>query len=131
MENQIDLKKEIHFVLDYRSNPNGIGTIFFNKKEKHRKILITDGDTGPKDMETACKEIKPEFWPNAVIHIPLDNQFWNIANQCLGAILVSNEVAYVSDSEMANECPDLVCDQSQNLFLIQNWLIARGIKGIL
>lgn len=131
MENQIDLKKEIHFVLDYRSNPNGIGTIFLDEVGAHRKILITDDDTGPKDMEEARKQIKPEALPDSVIHIPLHNQFWDVANQCLGAVLVSYYVAYVSDSELANECPDLVCDPSQNLFLIQNWLKARGIKGIL
>ena len=131
MENKIDLKNEIHYVVDYRSMANSLGSIFLDKVGGNRQLLITDQDVGPKDMKEAHEQIKPEALPDDVIHIPLDNQFWDVVNQTLGAILVSHYVAYVSDSELAGQYPELVCDPRQHLFLIQDWLKARNIKGIL
>ena len=131
MENKIDLSNEIHYVVDYRSCTNSLGSIFLDKVGGNRQLLITDQDVGPKDMEEARNKIKPEALPDDVIHIPLDCQFWDVVNQTLGAILVSHHVAYVSDPEMVNDYPDLVCDPRQHLFLIQDWLKARKIEGIL
>jgi hypothetical protein len=127
----IDLNKEIHFVVDYRSCPNSIGTIFFDEVQGFQKSLVTDMDCGPKDLEEARNEIDPEFLPHDVIYIPLDNEFYKLREQCLGAILATHRVSYVVDSEMAYEFPELVCDASQNLFTIQSWFEMRNITGVL
>jgi len=127
----IDLNKEIHFVVDYRSCPSGIGTIFFDEAQGFQQSLVTDMDCGPKDLESAREVIDPEFLPHDVIHIPLDNEFYQIREQCLGAILATHRVSYVVDSEMAYEFPELVCDASQNLFTIQAWFEMRNITGVL
>lgn len=140
MGNTINLKNEIHYVVDfhircrYNSLLNSLGSIFLDEVGGNRQILITDQDLGPKNMEEAKKVFKPDSLPNDVIHIPLDNQFWDIVNQTLGAILVSHHVKYVVDSELAFEYPELTDpDGGQNtwIFTIQNWLKARDIKGIL
>ena len=134
MENQINLKKEIHFVVDYRSCPSGLGSIFLDEVGGHKQILITDQDCGPKDMAAAKETFNPDAMPDFIAHIPLDNQFWDVVNQCLGAILVSHYVKYVYDTELAAECPELTDpDGGDNkcIFTIQNWLKARNIKGLL
>ena len=134
MENQINLKSEIHYVVDYRSCPNSLGSIFLDEVGGNRQLLITDQDVGPKNIEEAKETFNPENIPNAVIHIPLDNQFWDVVNQTLGAILVSYHVKYVVDSELAYEHPEFTdTDGGKDtwIFTIQNWLKARGIKGIL
>jgi hypothetical protein len=131
MENQINLKNEIHYVVDYRSCPSGLGSIFLDEEGGHKQILITDQETGPKDMAAAKETFNPDAMPDYVDHIPLNNEYWDIVNQTLGAILATNRVAYVVDTELALELPDFVADETQSIFLIQNWLAARGIKGIL
>ena len=131
MENQINLIDEVHFVVDYRSCPSGIGTIILDDICGHDKILITDMDCGPKDMAEAKETFNPEAMPQFVDHIPLNNEYWDVRQQCLGAILATHRVAYVIDTELAAEVPDLVTDKTQSIFLIQNWLKARGIEGIL
>ena len=131
MNNNIKLSNEIHFVVDYRSCPSGIGSIFLDEVGGHKQILITDAECGPKDMAAAKETFNPDAMPDFVDHIPLGSQFWDILNQCLGAILVSTHVAYVVDTELAAELPDFVADETQSIFLIQNWLAARNIKGIL
>ena len=131
---QIDLQKEIHYVVDYRSCPNSLGSIFLDEVGGHRQILITDQDVGPKNIEEARETFNPDHLPDTVIHIPLDNQFWDVVNQTLGAILVSHHVKYVVDSELAYEHPELTDpDGGQNtwIFTNQNWLKVRDIKGIL
>ena len=133
MENKINLSNEIHYVVDYRTCPSSLGSIFLDEVGGHRRILITDQDVGPKDMAEAMR-YDPDFLPNSVIHIPLDNQFWDVANQCLGAILVSHHVKYVVDSELSYEYPELTDPAGGEktwIFTIQNWFQARGIKGIL
>lgn len=127
----IDLNKEIHFVVDYRSCPNGIGTIFFDEEHGSKTSLVTDMDCGPKDLAEAQEVMNPEAMPDYVDYIPLGNEFWKIREQCLGAILATHRVSYVVDSEMAYEFPELVCDKSQNLFTIQAWLKMRNIQGVL
>ena len=131
MENQINLSNEIHFVIDYRSCPSGIGTIFMDEVESSETYLITDPDCGPKDLAQAQETIRPEAMPNQVIYIPIEDEYWDVRQQCLGAILATHRVAYVVDTELAAEVPDLVADKKQSIFLIQNWLKARDIKGIL
>jgi len=127
----INLNKEIHFVVDYRSCPNGIGIIFFDEEQGFKKSLVTDMDCGPKDMAEAREVINPDSLPDYVDHIPLDNEFHHVREQCLGAVLATHRVAYVVDSEMAYEFPELVCDASQNLFTIQAWFEMRNITGVL
>ena len=134
MENKINLKKEIHYVVDYRSCPNSLGSIFLDEVGGNRRLLISDQDIGPKDIEEAKATFNPDHIPDAVIHIPLDNQFWDVVNQTLGAILVSYHVKYVVDSELASDYPELTDNDGGNnkwIFTIQNWLEARNIKGIL
>lgn len=134
MKNQINLEDEIHYVVDYRSFPLSLGSIFLDKVGGNRQILITDQDVGPKDMAEAKEKFNPDHLPDTVIHIPLDNQFWDVINQTLGAILVSHYVKYVYDSELAYEYPELTDpDGGKNkyIFTIQNWLKARDIKGLL
>tara|TARA_B000000557_G_C20730805_1_gene424210 strand:- start:275 stop:664 length:390 start_codon:yes stop_codon:yes gene_type:complete len=127
----IDLNKETHFIIDYSSNACCIGIIYENKESNSTTMMVTDLDCGPMDMAEA-KEI---FWddsvPDHVIHIPLNNEFHQVREQCLGAILASHYVSYVVDSEMAYEFPSLVCDASQNLFTLQAWFKMRNITGIL
>ena len=130
----ITLQKEIHYVVDYRSCPSSLGSIFLDEAGGHRQLLITDQDVGPKDMAEATETFNPDHLPNDVIHIPLDNQFWDVVNQTIGAILVSHHVKYVVDSELAGDYPELIDpDGGKNswIFTIQNWLEARNIKGIL
>jgi hypothetical protein len=134
MENKINLSNEIRYVVDYRSCPSGLGSIFLDEVGGNKQILITDQDTGPKDMSEAKETFNPDSMPDFVDHIPLDSQFWDIINQCLGAILVSHHVKYVIDSELAYDCPDLTDPDggdNKTIFTIQNWLKARDIKGIL
>ena len=131
MENQINLSNEIHFVVDYRSCPSGLGTIFFDEEQGSKKSLVTDMDCGPKDMAEARELINPDYLPDYVDYIPLGNEFHEVREQCLGAILATHRVAYVVDTELAYELPDFVADEKQSVFLIQNWFAARGIKGIL
>lgn len=134
MENKINLSNEIHYVVDYRSCPSGLGSIFLDEVGGNKQILITDQDTGPKDMTEAKETFNPDSMPDFVDHIPLDSQFWDVVNQTLGAILVSHHVKYVIDSELAYDCPDLTDPDggdNKTIFTIQNWLKARDIKGIL
>ena len=134
MENQINLSNEIHYVVDYRSCPSSLGSIFLDDVGAHRQILITDQDVGPKDMAEAKETFNPDHLPDAVIHIPLDNQFWDVVNLTTGAILVSHHVKYVVDSELAYEYPELTDPDGGEktwIFTIQNWLKARDIKGLL
>ena len=134
MASQINLQKENHFVVDYRSCPSGIGTIFFSEEQGFKKSLVTDMDCGPKDIAEARETMNPDYLPDYVDYIPLDNEFWKIKEQCLGAILATHRVSYVVDSELAHEHPELTdSDGGQNtwIFTIQNWLKARDIKGIL
>ena len=127
----IDLNKEIVFVVDYTSNAACIGMIHEDVESGSTKTMVTDLDCGPMDME----EAKQIFWeddlPDHVIHIPLDNEFHHVREQCLGAVLATHRVAYVIDTEMAYEFPELVCDASQNLFTIQAWFEMRNITGVL
>ena len=134
MENTINLSNEIHYVVDYRSCPSGLGSIFLDEVGGNKQILITDNDCGPKDMAEAKETFNPDSMPDYVDHIPLDNQFWDVVNQCLGAILVSHHVKYVYDTELAGEYPELTDPdggENKSIFTIQNWLEARGIKGLL
>jgi len=88
-------------------------------------------DCGPKDMAEAREVMNPDSLPDYVDYIPLGNEFWEVREQCLGALLATHRVAYVVYTELAAEAPDLVTDQTQRIFLIQNWIKARGIEGIL
>ena len=127
----INLQKEIHYVVDYKSCPSSLGSIFLDDVGGSRQLLITDQDVGPKDLTEAKETFNPDHLPDDVIHIPLDNQFWDVVNQTLGAILVSHYVKYVVDSELSYEYPELTDpDAGENtwIFTIQNWLKSGGSR---
>jgi len=122
----IKLDSSTYFVIDYRSCPSGIGTIYFSSG---RSVLVTEGDCGPKDMDEARAVIKEEFLPTEVCSIPFSmGEFWDEGNLELGKILVRNDVQYVVDSELAYEFEDLVESFDQRAFTVQNWFKIRGIK---
>ena len=123
-----DLNKTNHFVVDYRSCPTGIGTIFL---DNGKRILVTDMESGPKDMEEARSSLNPEHLPDSVIHIPLDSEYYDIADQVLGAILVTHRVVHVVDTELAHDYPELTFVKSLNLFTSMTWLEGRGVGGLL
>jgi len=122
----IKLDSSTYFVIDYRSAPSGIGTIYFSSG---RSILVTEGDCGPRDMDEARDQIKEEFLPSEVCSIPFSmGEHWDEGNLELGKILVRNDVQYVVDSELAYEFEDLVESMDQRVFTIQNWFKIRNIK---
>ena len=122
----IKLDSSTHFVIDYRSCPSGVGTIYFSSG---RSVLVTEGDCGPKSMDEARAMIKEEFLPTEVCSIPFSmGEFWDEGNLELGKILVRNDVQYVVDSELAYEFEDLVESFDQRVFTIKSWLKIRGIK---
>tara|TARA_B100001059_G_C17301758_1_gene317732 strand:+ start:32 stop:412 length:381 start_codon:yes stop_codon:yes gene_type:complete len=122
----IKLDSSTYFVIDYRSAPSGIGTIYFSSG---RSILVTEGDCGPRDMDEARDQIKEEFLPSEVCSIPFSmGEHWDEGNLELGKILVRNDVQYVVDSELAYEFEDLVESMDQRVFSIQNWFKIRNIK---
>ena len=122
----IKLDSSTYFVIDYRSAPSGIGTIYFSSG---RSILVTEGDCGPRDMDEARDQIKEEFLPSEVRSIPFSmGEHWDEGNLELGKILVRNDVQYVVDSELAYEFEDLVESMDQRVFTIQNWFKIRNIK---
>ena len=127
MENQnnVDLKYNRYFKIDYRSNPSGIGTVVYPSGDS---ILITDSSFGPKDMEAAVSEIKEEYLPSSVNHIPFDmGVYWKEGQGALEAILKTHDVQYVIDSELAYENTDLVQDLNQWLFTLENWIKCRSL----
>jgi len=134
--NKINLKNEIHYLVDYRSPPSGFGALVVNseedRKEDSKTYLITSPEVGPEDMEKAKECIKPEYLPDRIIHIPINESFYELADQFLGAILVSKGVKYVVDSELSWEYPELTAgDSNAWIFTLKNWLKAREIKGIM
>lgn len=123
---EIKLDSSTYFVIDYRSAPAGIGTIYFSSG---RSILVTEGDCGPKDMDEARAMITEEFLPSEVCCIPFSmGEYWDEGNLALGKILFDNDVHYVVDSELAYEFEDLVESMKQHAFTIQSWFKIRGIK---
>lgn len=120
-----DLLNSTYFTIDYRSPPTGIGSINF---ENGDEILVTELDSGPKDMEEAKKYIKEEYWPTAVNHIPFNmGQYWKEGQAALNAILYTHKVKYVIDSELAYECKELVENLDHHVFTLENWIKARII----
>ena len=113
----IKLDSSTYFVIDYRSAPSGIGTIYFSSG---RSVLVTEGDCGPKNMDEAKECIKEEFLPSEVCNIPFSmGEQWDEGNLELGKILVRNDVQYVIDSELAYEFESLVESFDQRAFTIQ------------
>ena len=88
-----DLHTTTWYNPDYRSWPSGIG---FIHKPDGTEILISDSECGPKNMQEAKKEIKPEFLPTAVEHIP--GEFWK-HRKTFGKILRKHGVTHVLDVE--------------------------------
>lgn len=122
----IKLDSSTYFVIDYRSAPSGVGTIYFSSG---RSILVTEGDCGPRDMDEARDKIEEEFLPSEVCSIPFSmGECWDEGNLELGKILVENDVQYVVDSELAYEFEDLVENIDQCVFTIESWFKIRGIK---
>ena len=125
----IQLDSSTHFVVDYRSAPMGIGTIFFSTG---RNILVTESSCGPKDMKEAIVLIKEEYLPTEVANIKFDmGENWDEGNLALGKILCQNDVQYVVDSELAYEFESLTENMHQRVFTIQNWLKLRNLKEAL
>jgi len=126
MENKIDLTYSTYFVIDYRSLPSGIGTIFYPSGDN---ILVTESGSGPKDMEAARKTIREEHLPSSVDHIPFSmGEHWEAGQAALEAILKTHNVTYVIDSELSCEAEDLVEDPVRaidHLFTINNWIKVR------
>ena len=122
----LKLDSSTYFVIDYRSAPSGVGTIYFSSG---RSVLVTEGDCGPKNMDEARAMIKEEFLPTEVCSIPFSmGEHWDKGNLELGKILVKNDVQYVIDAELAYEFEDLVESFDQRAFTVKNWFKIRGIK---
>jgi hypothetical protein len=92
----MDLSKTTWYNPDYRSNPAGIG---FIHKVDGSEILITDAHCGPKNMEEAREDFKPEHVPTAVEHLP--GEFWDLRKDFF-KILKKHGVMYVVDYEHHN-----------------------------
>lgn len=121
-----DLLNSTYFNIDYRSPSSGIGHINFEDGEV---ILVTELDSGPKDMEEAKKYIKEEYLPTAINHIPFSMmEFWNEGKEALKAILITHQVKYVIDSELAYERKDLVENLDYHVFTLKNWFKARSVN---
>ena len=116
-----------YFRIDYRSPPSGIGHINY---EGGDVVLVTEADSGPKDMEGARKVFREEYLPSSIDHIPFSmGEYWEEGQMALKAILCTHRVSYVIDSELAYEYPELVDDKEYHMFTLQNWLKARGINS--
>ena len=122
-----NLKSSTSFQIDYRSIPSGIGHINY---EGGDVVLVTEADSGPKDMEGARKVFKEEHLPSSIDHIPFSmGEYWDEGQAALKAILCTHRVDYVIDSELSFEFPDLVEDMEYHIFTLKNWLKARGIDN--
>ena len=121
-----DLLNSTYFRIDYRSIPSGIGHINY---ESGDVVLVTESDTGPKDMEEARKVFREEYLPSSVDHIPFSTgEHWDAGQLALEAILKTHDVKYVIDSELSYESgEDLVEDMEYHLFTLENWMKARKI----
>ena len=91
--NKTDLKTTTWYNPDYRSWPSGIG---FIHKPDGTEILISDSECGPKNMDEAKQEIKPEYLPTAVEHIP--GEFWENKTTFFN-ILKKHGVTHIVDHE--------------------------------
>lgn len=78
---------------DYRSPPSGLGYIH---KPDGTEILVTDTECGPKNMEEAKQDFKPDHLPSAVEHIP--GEFWE-NRETFGNILKKHGVTHILDIE--------------------------------
>ena len=121
-----DLLNSTYFRIDYRSIPSVIGHINY---ESGDVVLVTESDTGPKDMEEARKVFREEYLPSSVDHIPFSmGEHWDAGQLALEAILKTHDVKYVIDSELSYESgEDLVEDMEYHLFTLENWMKARKI----
>mgnify|MGYP003654875289 FL=1 len=114
----INLKDHIYFNIDHRSLPSGIGHIVFPNDDT---ILVTDEGCGPKDMSEAAQQIKEEFLPKSVSHIPFDiSEHWEVGQAALSTILERYDVEYVYDSEMDSQYND-----GNTTFTLDQWLEMR------
>ena len=92
----MDLSTTTWYNPDYRSCPSGIGYIH---KVDGSEILITDAHCGPKNMEEAKEDFKPEYVPAAVEHLP--GEFWDFREEFF-EILKKHGVTHVVDYEYHN-----------------------------
>ena len=121
-----NLLNSTYFQIDYRSLPSGIGHINY---ENGDVVLVTESDSGPKDMECARKVIREEYLPSSIDHIPFSmGEYWEAGQAALEAILETHNVKYVIDSELSYEVEEeLVEDMEYHIFTLQNWLKAREV----
>ena len=89
----MDLSTTTWYNPDYRSCPSGIGYIH---KPDGSEILITDAHCGPKNLEEAKEDFKPEHVPAAVEH--LSGEFWDLRKDFF-KILEKHGVTHVVDYE--------------------------------
>ena len=123
MENKIDLEHSTHFVIDYRSPPSGIGTIFYPSGDT---ILVTEKDSGPRDMEAAKLMLIESALPSCIDNIPFSmGDHWEAGQLALEAILKTHNTEHVIDCELAYEREDLVEDMGNHIFTLNNWIEAR------
>jgi len=92
----INLNTTTWYNPDYRSWPSGIG---FIHKPDGTEILISDSECGPKNIEEAKKEIKPDHLPSAVEYIP--GEFWENKPTFFN-ILKKHGVTHIVDYENHN-----------------------------
>ena len=92
----MDLSTTTWYNPDYRSAPSGIG---FIHKSDGSEILITDAHCGPKSIEEAKEDFKPEYLPTAVEH--LSGEFWDLREDFF-EILKKHGVTHVVDYENHN-----------------------------
>tara|TARA_B100000035_G_scaffold254507_1_gene224067 strand:+ start:604 stop:996 length:393 start_codon:yes stop_codon:yes gene_type:complete len=120
MSDKIDTSGSTTFHIDYRSPPSGIGNI---TTKDGKNILITEIDCGPKDMDQAKQFIKEEYWPDEVIHIPIESGInWQLARSTLINVLDEQEVEYVYDSELYYELYDDYDSPNACIFTLKNWI---------
>ncbi len=125
MENKINLECSTYFVIDYRSLPSGIGTIF---SSSGATILVTENDSGPRHMEAAKLILIESALPTRIDNIPFSmGEHWEAGQLALEAILKTHSTEYVIDSELAYEREDLVEDMGNHIFTLNNWIEARKI----
>lgn len=72
-------------------------------------------------MSEAAQQIKEEFLPKSVSHIPFDiSEHWEVGQAALSTILERYDVEYVYDSEMDSQYND-----GNTTFTLDQWLEMR------
>ena len=114
--NEFQITDHVHFVVDYRSPPTGIGTVF---TPDGKTYLITTNDCGPENMRQARIMIKKDYLPTEVIFVDSSGMYNDILDyKKLNTILSELGVQYISDSELMWEFDN----HSDGIFTLTNWI---------